>query len=110
MRALVGGLCGKRDHFVPDHALRRLVRRYIGFDDLADAGTPLYVVAFDLAAGTEVPPSIALHARASCCRGSRHRRARRLPPSGNDRRTTSTIRIYLDWCCIYCVRMAKHLV
>src|SRR5213593_3861544 len=27
MRALVGGLCGKRDHLVPDHALRRLVRR-----------------------------------------------------------------------------------
>ena len=26
MRALVGGLCGKRDHLVPDDALRRLVQ------------------------------------------------------------------------------------
>src|SRR4051794_7099002 len=54
MRALVGGLCGKRDHLVSDHALRRLVRRYIGFDDLADAATPLHVVAFDLATSREV--------------------------------------------------------
>src|SRR5207237_8470864 len=35
MSALVGGVCGRRDHLVPDRELRRLVRRYIQFDDLA---------------------------------------------------------------------------
>ena len=54
MRALVGGLCGKRDHLVPDHALRRLVRRHIDYDDLADASTPLLLVAYDVIAGSEV--------------------------------------------------------
>jgi NTE family protein len=54
MRALVGGLCGKRDHLVSDHALRRLVRRHIGYDDLADAATPLHVVAYDVGSAQEV--------------------------------------------------------
>jgi NTE family protein len=45
--ALVGGVWG-RDHLVPDRALRRLVRRYIQFEDLADAAIPLHLVAFDL--------------------------------------------------------------
>jgi NTE family protein len=54
MRALVGGLCGKRDHLVPDQAVRRLVRRHIDYDDLADAATPLHVVAYDVIAGSEV--------------------------------------------------------
>src|SRR3954454_22880353 len=40
MRALVGGLCRKRDHLVPDHALRRLVSQRCEFDDLGDAATP----------------------------------------------------------------------
>jgi NTE family protein len=54
MRALVGGLCGKRDHLVPDDALRRLVRRHIDYEDLADAATPLHVVAYDVIAAQEV--------------------------------------------------------
>src|SRR4051812_10915186 len=54
MRALVGGLCRKRDHLVPDGALRRLVSRHCEFDDLADAPTPLHVVAYDVMAGREV--------------------------------------------------------
>src|SRR3954471_13782803 len=54
MRALVGGLCRKRDHLVPDGALRRLVTRHCAFDDLADAATPLHVVAYDIMAGREV--------------------------------------------------------
>jgi NTE family protein len=54
LRALLGGLCRKRDHLVPDHMLRRLVRRHCEFDDLAGATTPLHVVAYDLIAGREV--------------------------------------------------------
>jgi NTE family protein len=54
MTSLVRGLCGRRDHLVPDSALRRLVRRYIEFDDLGDAATPLHVVAYDLIQGREV--------------------------------------------------------
>src|SRR5689334_14433992 len=54
MRALLGGLCRKHDHLVPDYALRRLVGRHCEFDDLADAATPLHVVAYDVIAGREV--------------------------------------------------------
>src|SRR3954462_7472118 len=54
MRALVGGLCRKRDHLVPDAALRRLASRHCEFDDLGDAPTPLHVVAYDVIAGREV--------------------------------------------------------
>jgi len=54
MSALVGGLSGRRDHFVPDSALRRLVRRYIEFDELGDAAVPLHVVAYDLVQAREV--------------------------------------------------------
>ena len=54
LSALVGGLCGRRDHLVPDLGLRRLVRRYVEFDDLADAPIPLHLVAFDLVDGQEV--------------------------------------------------------
>src|SRR3954464_2643891 len=46
MSALVGGVCGRRDHLVRDHGLRRLVRRYVEFDDLTDASIPLHVVPF----------------------------------------------------------------
>jgi NTE family protein len=51
--ALVGGVCGRRDHLVRDHGLRRLVRRYIEFDDLAEASIPLHVVTFDVTEGRE---------------------------------------------------------
>ena len=54
MSALVGGVCGRRDHFVPDRELRRLVRRHIEFGDLANAAIPLHLVAFDLLGGREV--------------------------------------------------------
>ena len=54
MSALVGGVCGRRDHFVPDRELRRLIRRHIEFADLADAAIPLHLVAFDLLEGREV--------------------------------------------------------
>jgi NTE family protein len=54
MRALVGGLCGQRDHLVADRGLRRLINRHIGFGDLSDAPVPLHVVAFDVSEGREV--------------------------------------------------------
>jgi NTE family protein len=54
MSALVGGVCGRRDHLVPDRELRRLIRRYIQFEDLADAAIPLHLVAFDLVEGREL--------------------------------------------------------
>lgn len=54
MTSLVGGLCGRRDHLVPDHALRRLVARHVQFEDMAEAGVPLHAVAFDLNSGHEV--------------------------------------------------------
>ena len=54
MSALVGGVCGRRDHLVPDRELRRLIRRYIQFEDLADAAIPLHLVAFDLIEGREL--------------------------------------------------------
>jgi NTE family protein len=51
---MMGGLLGKRDHLVPAGPLRKLVGRYLQFDDLADAPTPLHLVAFDLEHGCEV--------------------------------------------------------
>ena len=54
MSALVGGLCGRRDHLVPDRGLRQLARRYIEFHDLADAPIPLHLVVFDLVEGREL--------------------------------------------------------
>jgi NTE family protein len=54
MSALVGGACGRRDHLVPDRELRRLIRRYVQFADLADAAIPLHLVAFDLVEGREL--------------------------------------------------------
>ena len=52
--ALIGGVCGRRDHLVPDRGLRRLIRRHVEFDDLADAAIPLHLVAFDLTEGCEL--------------------------------------------------------
>jgi NTE family protein len=54
MSALVGGVCGRRDHLVPDRPLRRLIRKHIEFADLADAAIPLHLVACDLVEGREV--------------------------------------------------------
>jgi NTE family protein len=54
MSALVGGVCGRRDHLVPDRELRWLIRRHIKFADLADTAIPLHLVAFDLLEGREV--------------------------------------------------------
>jgi len=54
MRALVEGFRGTRDHLVPNAALRRLVSRYLEFQDLRDARTPLHVVAYDVVTDSEV--------------------------------------------------------
>src|SRR3979490_811841 len=54
LSALVGGLCGRRDHLVPDHGLRRLITRYLAFDDLAGAPPHPHVLAFDVLEGCEL--------------------------------------------------------
>jgi NTE family protein len=54
LSALVGGVCGRRDHLVPDRELRRLIRRHVEFDDLGDAQIPLHLIAFDLREGREL--------------------------------------------------------
>jgi len=51
---LVGALAGRRDHLIPDRALRRLAARHLQFERLEQAAIPLHLVAFDLLAGTEV--------------------------------------------------------
>jgi NTE family protein len=53
MSTLVGGLAGQRDHLVPTRGLRRLVRRYVQLQDLADAAIPVHVVTFDILGGDE---------------------------------------------------------
>src|SRR3954471_20468784 len=40
MSAVVGGVCGRRDHLVPDRELRRLIRRHVELGALADAAIP----------------------------------------------------------------------
>src|SRR5258707_3353515 len=51
---LISGLTGRRDHLIPDQALRRLAARHLQFQRLEQAAIPLHLVAFDLLAGTEV--------------------------------------------------------
>jgi NTE family protein len=51
---LLSGLAGRRDHLIPDQALRRLAARHLQFERLEQAAIPLHLVAFDLLAGTEV--------------------------------------------------------
>jgi NTE family protein len=51
---LISGLAGRRDHLIPDRAMRRLAARHLQFERLEQAATPLHLVAFDLLAGTEV--------------------------------------------------------
>jgi NTE family protein len=53
-RALIVGLAGRRDHLVPDRALRRLLEQHIEFADIGEAGVPLHVVAFDVNEQAEV--------------------------------------------------------
>jgi len=53
LRAVVGGLAGRRDHLVPARGLREIVERHIRFADLAEARIPLHLVACDLVAGAE---------------------------------------------------------
>src|SRR5262245_55374238 len=48
MSALLRGLCGRRDHLMSGRALRRLISRYVDFEDLSEAAVPLHLVAFDL--------------------------------------------------------------
>jgi len=51
---LIGALAGRRDHLIPDRALRRLAARHLEFERLEQATIPLHLIAFDLLAGTEV--------------------------------------------------------
>jgi hypothetical protein len=53
---LVGGLTGRRDHLIPDRALRRLAARHLQFERLEQAAIPLDLVAFDLLAGRFAGP------------------------------------------------------
>jgi NTE family protein len=53
LRTIVGGLSGQRDHLVPTRGLRQIVKRHVQLQDLADAATPLHVVAFDISAADE---------------------------------------------------------
>jgi NTE family protein len=54
LRTFVGGLFGQRDHLVSTRGLRQIVERHLQLDDLADAATPLHVVAFDITSGEEI--------------------------------------------------------
>src|SRR6266571_1242406 len=51
---LISALAGRRDHLIPDRALRRLAARHLQFQRLEQAAIPLHLIAFDLLAGTEV--------------------------------------------------------
>jgi NTE family protein len=53
LRTLVGGVLGQRDHLVPTRGLREIVRRHLQLEDLADATTPLHVIAYDVTTGGE---------------------------------------------------------
>jgi NTE family protein len=54
VRTLVSGLCSRCDHLIPDRGLRRLAAQHLEFDDIAEAATPLHVVAFDVSENREV--------------------------------------------------------
>jgi NTE family protein len=51
---LVSGLAGRRDHLIPNDALRRLAARHLQSGRLEQATIPLHLVASGLLAGTEV--------------------------------------------------------
>jgi NTE family protein len=69
LRTMVGGVFGHRDHLISTRGLRKIVRRYVEFDELADATTPLHLVAFDVTFGEEVVLSqgSAVEAIAAAC-------------------------------------------
>src|SRR5229473_1120967 len=89
---LLAGLAGRRDHLIPDAALRRLAARHLQFARLEQAAIPLHLVAFDLLAGTEVRLSdgpladavLAAAARGGR-RGARDHRAHQRPPARRPR-------------------------
>jgi NTE family protein len=70
LSALVGGVCGNRDHIVPDRGLRQLVRRNIELDELGGAATPLHVLAFDIDKGREALLSAGPAVEAVCAAAS----------------------------------------
>src|SRR6266536_1795560 len=47
---LISALAGRRDHLIPDRALRRLAARHLQFQRLEQAAIPLHLIAFDLLA------------------------------------------------------------
>jgi NTE family protein len=48
------GFLGAHDHLVPESGLRRLIARYLQFEELADLPIPLHVVAVDVITGEEL--------------------------------------------------------
>jgi NTE family protein len=54
VRTLLGGVSSKSNHLVPDHGLRRFLRRHLQLELIEHATIPLHVVAFDVLAGQEV--------------------------------------------------------
>jgi NTE family protein len=54
LRTLFGGVSSRHDHLVPDHGLRRLVRRHLQLEALEQAAIPLHLVAYDVLGGREV--------------------------------------------------------
>lgn len=55
-RPLIGllGFAGRRNHLVPNSALRQLLERHLRFRRLEDAPIELHVIATDVVSGTEV--------------------------------------------------------
>jgi NTE family protein len=53
LSALIGGICGRRDHLVPERALRHLIARCVEFEYLTDAAIPLHLVTYDLIDGSD---------------------------------------------------------
>src|SRR5438094_9081828 len=47
-RALIVGIAGRRDHLVPDRALRRLLEQHVDFAAVVDASIPLHGDALDV--------------------------------------------------------------
>lgn len=48
------GLLGRRNHFVPDSGIRRILREQLRFERLEEAPIPLHVVATDVLTGDDV--------------------------------------------------------
>ena len=54
LRTLFGGMSSRHDRLVPDHGLRRVVRRHLQLEAIEHAAVPLHLVAFDVLGGSEV--------------------------------------------------------